>query len=402
MASTTQELISHPRMQQRHIRIGESSFPYLFGSGCLDAIAETLHTLDTDRFVVVTDDHVFGLHGHALLRALGDGTPVTVLRHGPGEAMKTLPCLAEHIEHALADGATRRSVIVSFGGGVPGNLAGLMASLLFRGVRLVHIPTTTVSAMDSVLSLKQAINSRVGKNHVGSYYTPTAVLADVELFGTLSPRELRSGLCEMAKNCLAIKPEIISELQEVLTTGNLAAPDSLLWLLDASISAKGQVTKNDTYERKDGLVLEYGHTVGHAIELLDHRQRDADGLSHGESIALGMLVAARISCARGWLTEEDVRIHDELVTSLGVTTTIPEGVTADRIIDTIRDDNKRGYLPLPDDAAAFVLLEQLGVPARSGELPLVSVGRQEVQDALDAFDAAGRDILTLSAADSIR
>ncbi|WP_433714593.1 2-deoxy-scyllo-inosose synthase [Nocardia sp. CA-084685] len=395
MVSIAQELVTHPRMQQRHIRIGESSFPYLFGSNCLDAIGETLDKLDADRFIVVTDNHVFGLHGQTLLRALGTETPVTVLGHEPGESMKTLSCLGEHIEQALRDGATRRSVVVSFGGGVPGNLAGLMASLLFRGVRLVHIPTTTVSAMDSVLSLKQAINSQVGKNHVGSYYTPTAVLTDVELFTTLSARELRSGLCEMTKNCLAIKPAIISELQEILATANLAAPESLLWLLDASISAKGQVTKNDTYERKDGLVLEYGHTVGHAIELLDHRQRDADGLSHGESIALGMLIAARISFARGWLTDTDVSIHDELVTSLGVRTTIPDGVTPDGIIDTIRDDNKRGYLPLADDAAAFVLLEQLGRPARSGGLPLVPVTFDEVYDALEAFEAAGTEMATL-------
>ncbi|WP_084484698.1 2-deoxy-scyllo-inosose synthase [Nocardia anaemiae] len=401
MPSTEKELVSHPNMQQRHIRIGESEFPYLFGIDCLDTIAETLDLLDADRFVVVTDDHVFGLHGQELLRALGSKIPVTVLSHEPGEAMKTLSCLSEHIEHALQAGATRRSVVVAFGGGVPGNLAGLIASLLFRGVRLVHIPTTTVSAMDSVLSLKQAINSRVGKNHIGSYYAPAAVLTDVALFSTLSPRELRSGLGEMTKNCLAIMPETIPELQRILAAGELAAPESLLWLLDASISAKGKVTQDDTYERKRGLVLEYGHTIGHAIELLDYRQRDTQGLSHGESIALGMLIAARISFARGWLTEEEVEIHDELVTALGITARFPDGMTIDQIIDTIHDDNKRGYLPLADDAAAFVLLQKLGTPAQSGELPLVSVTAGEVRAALEAFVAGVRDTASLVAAEAV-
>ncbi|WP_308112417.1 2-deoxy-scyllo-inosose synthase [Nocardia abscessus] len=374
-------MVSH--MDERIIQIGHSRFPYLFGEDCLDEIGHRLKQYGADRFFVVTDDTVFGLYGEALLDSIGLGTPVTVLSHPPGESMKTLSCMSEHIENAIAAGASRRSVVVSLGGGIPGNLAGLIASLIYRGIRLVHIPTTTIAAMDSVLSLKQAINSRVGKNHIGCYYTPQAIMTDVLLFRSLSGRELRSGLCEMAKNCLAIDPAAVPGLRMALEARNLSSPSTLLWLLDASMQAKSMVTADDTYERGAGLVLEYGHTVGHAIELADHRRRGAAGISHGESIAIGMLVAARISHARGLLPAEDLETHDTLIGALGVGTEILKEIPVAEIIEVVRDDNKRGYLPVAKDSTPFVLLEELGKPLRTDNLPLVSVTLDEIADCLD-------------------
>lgn len=375
------------RLQARHITIGDTGYAYYSGFNCLDLILQKLAAMAADMFVVVTDDTVLRLHGEPLLSGLRDLAPVEVVSHRPGESMKTLPTLTADIERVLAAGATRRSVVVAFGGGVPGNLAGVIAALLFRGVRLVHLPTTTTAAMDSVLSLKQAINSNIGKNHIGTYLAPHAVFTDVALLATLPDRELRSGLCEAAKNCLAIRPDALPRLREVLAHGQLASPATLLWLLDASVQAKCSVTRNDTREQRTGLVLEYGHTVGHAVELADHRLRGADGISHGEAVGFGMLVAAAVAHARGWLSDEVLQLHDEIITALGAPRQLPDGMTVDDVMDIVRDDNKRGYLPLDADSLAFVLLRDLGIPAGEPDLPLVPVTLAEVRAALEALPA---------------
>ncbi|WP_067686068.1 2-deoxy-scyllo-inosose synthase [Nocardia jejuensis] len=371
-------------LRSRAIRLGEQSFPYFFGEDCIDEIGDAIARMECDTLVFVTDDHVLALY-RPLLERLARGIPSIILSHRPGESMKTLACLSSHVETALRAGVTRRSVVVSFGGGVPGNLAGLMANLLFRGVRLVHVPTSTIAAMDSVLSLKQAINSPVGKNHLGTYYAPTAVYADVRLFASLPERELRSGLCEMAKNCLAIRPEALDQLRAIIDSGELATPRALTWLLDASIEAKTAVTRDDTFERRAGLVLEYGHTVGHAIEISDHRARGAAGVAHGEAIALGMLVAAHISRAREWLSDDEVRIHHEIVTGLGVEPRLPGSVGVEEVLAVVKDDNKKGYLDARADAVPMVLLRGLGRPERTGELPLTHVALAEIRRALDAM-----------------
>ncbi|MCU1648478.1 MAG: 3-dehydroquinate synthase [Nocardia sp.] len=368
----------------RTIRIGEQSYPYSFGGDCLTEIAEGIAGMAADKLVFVTDDQVLGLYRTVIERLAGDTASIT-LTHRAGESMKTLSSLTDHMETALRAGITRRSVVVSFGGGVPGNLAGLMANLLFRGVRLVHVPTTTIAAMDSVLSLKQAINSPVGKNHIGTYYAPTAVYADVRLFETLPEAELRSGFCEMAKNCLAIRPAALEPLRAIIASGTLAAPKALTWLLEASIDAKTSVTQDDTFERRAGLVLEYGHTVGHAIEICDHRARGASGITHGGAIAVGMLVAAHISHARGWLSDDEVSAHYEIVAGLGVEPWLPSTVHVADVLGVVEDDNKKGYLDARPGSVPFVLLRSLGRPAMTGNLPLVQVSVQEIREALEVI-----------------
>ncbi|MBL1078297.1 hypothetical protein JK358_28205 [Nocardia sp. 2] len=383
----------HGRLHSRTIRIGDSAFPYVFGDDCAGEIADGLAQLNADLLIFVTDDRLRELYPEVPARLSGR-TPHLVLTHPVGESMKTMTCLTSHLDTALRAGATRRSVVVSFGGGVPGNLAGLMASLLFRGARLVHIPTTTIAAMDSVLSLKQAINTPVGKNGLGTYYAPTAVYTDVRFFGTLPVRELRSGLCEMAKNCLAIRPDAIPGLRAVIAGGDLAAPAALHWLLEASITAKTEVTRDDTYERRRGLVLEYGHTAGHAIELCDHRARGAAGLSHGAAIAVGMLVAAHISHARGWLSDDAVSLHYELVTGLGVEPYLPRTVRPEDVLRVAADDNKRGYLDPDPDALPFVLLRAPGRPAMTEGLPLVPVSTAELRAALEVVARGSAETAT--------
>lgn len=366
-------------------------YPYFFGVDCLDLIFAELVSLDTDLFIVVTDDTVLNIHGRALLDGLRSIARVEVLSHEPGEAMKSTSVLAKSLERTFEFKTTRRSVVVALGGGVPGNLAGLIAALLFRGVRLVHIPTTTMAAMDSVLSLKQAINSHHGKNHIGTFLAPQAVYLDASLLTTLPDREMKSGLCEAVKNSLAIAPSTLPKLQQILHDGTFRSPESLLWLLKISIAAKQAVTKSDSRESGTGLVLEYGHTVGHAVELCSHRNPEAETLSHGASIAFGMLVAAHISHARGWLSSDIVDLHENIVRRLAPTR-LPASLRVDDVLAVLCHDNKRGYIRCEPGSVAFVLLEDLGKPAGEGAMPLVPVELGEVEAVLRRLSASNAEL----------
>jgi 3-dehydroquinate synthase len=365
-------------VSREEVRAGEEGFPYYFGHGCLTEFDGVFASLDADMFMVVSDDRVMGLHGQRLLDLLVRIAPTRVLSAAPGEQLKHGSRVVEWLDAAIAFGATRRSVVVTFGGGVPGNLGGVVAGLLYRGVRLVHVPTTTVSAMDSVISLKQAVNTPHGKNQIGLYHSPVAVCCDLELLATLPGRERRSGLGEALKNCLAIRPDKLSVIGGLLDADDWTSPDLLTLLLVESLAAKAEVMKHDSHEQKSGLVLEYGHTVGHAIELCDAQTRGDDAMSHGEAIALGMCVAARISHARGHLDAASVAVHDRLVSALGVPFELPPGCDPATVTALLRRDNKRGYLKLDDDQIAMVLLRALGSTIDTDGLPLTPVDIDEV------------------------
>jgi 3-dehydroquinate synthase/2-deoxy-scyllo-inosose synthase len=256
---------------------------------------------------------------------------------------------------------------------------------------MVHVPTTTVAAMDSVLSLKQAVNSVHGKNHLGVYHRPEAVLTDISLLRTLPERELRSGLCETLKNCLAIRPGVLDNMRGVLSSGIPPSDDNLLWLLDESIRAKIAVMGGDTKEQWSGIVLEYGHTAGHAVELCDLRLRGEYGVSHGAAIAFGMRIAARLAADLGGLDQAELALHDELIDLVGAPSHLPSGVTVPEVLSVIGADNKRGYLDLGPDEAAFVLLDGLGRPMVTDRLPLVPVPLDLVETVLAGFVAEPAD-----------
>lgn len=376
------------RMMRHSFCLGATELDFYCGSNCGEQIIDAILAMGADRHLYVTDTTVATIHADFLGRLLAR-CPGAVIAHEPGESMKTLATLSADLEYAVASRISRDSAVISVGGGVPGNLAGVIASLLFRGVRLVHIPTTTIAAMDSVLSQKQAINGENGKNQFGTYHTPTAVFTDIELLRTLPDRDVTSGFCEMAKNALAIEPHRISELLNILAKNDLASSDALFWLMEASLSAKSRVMATDAKEQRRALVLEYGHTVGHAVELWSSKNEHyGQSVSHGAAIAYGMLIAGRISHSRRWMTSEDLHRHFELAAALGLSQRLPSTMSVDDVITYVRSDNKRGYLRLADDESAFVLLRRLGEPAMTADLPLVAVKLDEVAWAVEEQQSA--------------
>ncbi|MCP9211486.1 2-deoxy-scyllo-inosose synthase [Streptomyces cucumeris] len=341
----------------RRVRFGDVSYDFhvRHGRTAWNDLRTRLDALDADRFVVVTDAGLPDSLVAATKVALGAVAPTQVVKAQADETEKTLGVLDQLAERALESGITRRSVVVALGGGVIGNIAGLLAALLFRGVRLVHLPTTLLGMSDSVLSLKQAVNSRCGKNHLGTFHTPALVWNNLDFLESLPADETRSALCEMIKNVLGIVPERYDEVAGMLRTDACYSPEDITRFIDLCVDAKTSVMRDDHTEKHEALVLEYGHTTGHAAELLTGGR-----LRHGFAIGIGMLAAARMSRELGLLDRSDEQAHRRLLELNGAPVQLPEGIDADSVLEVIRLDNKRGYVPGRTGAVDFILLEELG------------------------------------------
>ncbi|MEV7615474.1 2-deoxy-scyllo-inosose synthase [Streptomyces sp. NPDC089799] len=363
----------------------DASFPYRLGTDCSEDVVGRLAAYGASRYLVVADTTVAELYGIGLTaRIEQEAGPARLLVHEVGEVNKGLATVGALAEQALEHGADRRSVVVALGGGVTGNIAGLLAALLFRGIRLVHVPTTVVAMLDSVLSLKQAVNATFGKNLVGTFHQPIEVLADTAMLRTLPEREIRSGMGEVVKNALAIRPSMLPRLGASLRPDARYDDETMRWIIAESLAAKADVTRDDKHERRAGLVLEYGHTVGHAIEHASHGQ-----VAHGSGVAVGMTVAAEVSRLMGHTDGDLVSLHRELVTAAGVEPAIPASVDPARVKNWLTYDNKRGYLEHRAGHTPMVLLSAPGQVLHTGAMPLVPVPLALLDEVVDGAVARG-------------
>jgi 3-dehydroquinate synthetase len=343
----------------REIQFGDIRYPFHVRSGpdSWTDLVTRLRGLDADRFVIVTEDGIPASLIEQVHEHIQSVAPCEVLRFPASEKAKTVATLDGLAEQALADRVTHRSVVVALGGGLSGNIAGLLAALLFRGIRLVHMPTTLLAMSDSVLSLKQGVNSCLGKNHLGTFYEPVLVWNDLDFLATLPADEVRAALCEMIKNVLAICPEHYDKVASRLRADAVYKSEVIVEFIELCVNAKMSVMRHDPYEKGEALVLEYGHTVGHAAELL------TDGeLRHGFAIGVGMLAAAHISAEMGYLDRDEVALHQELLARNGAPTMLPAGLDVESVLEEVRLDNKRGYVPEQPGSCGFILLDTLGCP----------------------------------------
>ncbi|MCP2258276.1 3-dehydroquinate synthase [Streptoalloteichus tenebrarius] len=379
-------------MLKSDFHLGDRLVRTVRGPNLLDDAVGLLLDLDADRYVVVTDDTVRRIVGARLAEALHRQAPTLLLSQPPGEEHKTLSTLARHVDAALAFGVTRRSVVVAAGGGVPGNVAGLLAGLLFRGIRFAHVPTTVIAACDSVLSAKQAVNTTYAKNTVGLHHVPEMILIDLTVLAGSGRRDLRSGICETVKNALVLAPRQVPELRGLLRPASDYDEDELSRVFELSLEVKGRLLAEDPHERQVGVLLEYGHTVGHALELVGATQTRPDGpLRHGEAVALGMLAAASVARRLGLLDDDTVALHEELVARAGVCPCLSAGIDPGTVLHHVEFDNKRGYRHHDRDVVPMVLLEGLGRPANHEGRFLTSVPRAVVREAVHDLLRRGKE-----------
>lgn len=349
-------------MQTIRVRTKPESYDVLVGAGLLRRAGRELrHVLPTpaSRVFVVTSPNVRRHWGEKLEAALRQAKiPYQVLEMHDGEPAKhlhTVEQLAEQLVDARAD---RKSLIVAFGGGVVGDSAGFLAAIFLRGIPVVQIPTTVVAQLDASIGGKTGVNLRGGKNLVGSFHQPRAVLVDPELLQTLDGREFRSGLFEALK-CGVIRDRALFDFMKQRAQKILARdPKALLRIITDSIRVKAAVVSAD--EKESGLrrILNFGHTVGHALEAATGYTH----LLHGEAVGWGMIAAAAIARDAGFCSEKTAEEIQQTVLAYGPLPTAPWDV--DDVLGRLSADKKTVA-----GAVHFVLPQKIGKVKISSEVP---------------------------------
>jgi len=280
------------------VALGDRAYDVLIGPGLLaQAGALIASRLGAARCAIVTDRNVAGFHLAALEAALQrEGKLAGSIVLPPGESTKSFRELEPLCERLLELGLERGDLVVAFGGGVIGDLAGFAAAILRRGVRFVQIPTSLLAQVDSSVGGKTGIDTPQGKNLIGAFHQPRLVLADTEVLGTLPERELRAGYAEVAKYGLLGDAAFFSWLEQNWPRVFALEQGPLTHAVETSVKAKAGIVSRDETEQGERALLNLGHTFGHAYEAWCGY---SDRLLHGEAIAIGMCNAFRFSAARG-------------------------------------------------------------------------------------------------------
>jgi 3-dehydroquinate synthase len=336
---------------------GGGGYPVLIGTGLVDRLDELLPELPGAEAAAVVAPRPVAAVAARVGRALGRrGLAVHHLEVPAGEEAKRLEVVAGLYERLAAVPTRRADPVVAVGGGATTDVAGFAAATWLRGVPLVNVPTTVLGMVDAAVGGKTGVDLPAGKNLVGAFHQPAAVVADLDTLAGLPAAEVRSGLAEVAKAGLAGDPALAEALRRSAGPAVAADPDALAPLVEGAVRVKAAVVAAD--EREDAadgrvgrLILNYGHTLGHALERLAGYR----GLRHGEAVALGMVFAARVAEAVGLARPGLAAGHVELLAALG----LPVGgarLDPDQVLAAMATDKKhRGGLRL-------VLLRAPGQP----------------------------------------
>lgn len=306
---------------QSTIRVGldERSYDIAIGPGLIQNAADyIIPHLPRKKTAIVTDENVASHHLATLKENLETyGIEVSVIILPPGEATKSFASLDLVCNGLLAANIERSDVIIAFGGGVIGDLAGFAASVLRRGISFIQIPTSLLAQVDSSVGGKTGINSQHGKNLVGAFHQPKLVLADLDVLKTLPEREFRAGYAEVAKYGLIDKPEFFDWLETNHNTLFGGEIDARRHAVETSCRAKAEIVEEDEFEHGRRALLNLGHTFGHALEAATGYSQT---LIHGEGVAIGMVMAFELSVRLGLCPREDLIRVEAHLKSVGLPT----------------------------------------------------------------------------------
>ncbi len=340
-------------------------YPVEIGSALLPQVADRLDALTHGRLsagkvkpFVVTSPEILALWGEALLRGFPQRPPVLLVP--AGEAHKRLATVERLAEELSAHGADRDAVLLAFGGGVLGDLTGFLAAIYMRGIRYVQVPTTLLAQVDSSVGGKTGVNLLAGKNLVGAFHHPLAVFADIDTLATLPARELRAGLQESIKAAVIRDRALFHYLDEYQAAVRQGDPEALRHVVAASVRIKAEVVGADEREHGLRMLLNFGHTLGHAIEAATGYTQ----LLHGEAVAWGMLAALGIAEHRNLVTTEDAQHLRAVLLAYGPLQ--PFTATAEPLVAlTAKDKKHRGGLRsfvLPVGIGAAVVVHDVSEP----------------------------------------
>lgn len=340
-------------MAKVFVRLKDNPYTIAIGHGILGEFPRYIRHLGLGKdALIITDPRVKALHGGKLSAALKKaGYTVKILHVPQGEKSKSAACALGLIKQISAYDVDKKIFIIALGGGVIGDLGGFVAAIYKRGVPYIQVPTTLLAQIDSSIGGKTAIDLETGKNLVGAFYQPKLVVTDTKLLKTLSPRQIRNGLAEAIKYGVIGDPKLFGFIEANYKKFYQGESAVLNYVVRRCAEIKAQIVTKDEKETKNlRTVLNFGHTAGHALEAAGRLKL----YHHGESVGLGMRVAARMSAAMGLLELPcEVRIN-QLITKVGLPEKI-KGVRLDRILDLMRHDKKfsKGH-------NRFVLVTKIG------------------------------------------
>jgi len=351
-----------------------SSYEIRIGKGIIDRMLLLIaKNHKAARYVMVTDSNVGRLYGQAMLDAMTQaGMKASLVEIPAGESSKNMATVMDIAARLLALGADRGTLLIALGGGVVGDLTGFIASVYMRSVPYIQIPTTLIGQVDSSIGGKTAVDLPQGKNLLGTFYQPRAVFADVKFLETLPEKEFQNGLAEIIKYGIIEDEKLFKLLEEDMEAVKGRDPERLLKMIETCCRIKKSIVEID--EREQGLrrILNFGHTLGHALEASSKYE-----LSHGEGVALGMIAAAKLSVKMQYLPEgESIRV-ERVIERAGLPTRMDAALATDAIISRLKSDKKK-----KDDVVHFILIKKIGMPFVSG-----SVSDRMIGDVLEEMKA---------------
>ncbi len=355
---------------------GSGQYTVSIGSGLIDSLSTRLRKTfgkEQTRIYVLTSPEIWSLWGERFLSSFGEQQPV-ILFLPSGERHKRLAEVERLGLELLRAGADRSSLLIAFGGGVIGDVGGFLAAIYMRGIEYVQIPTTFLSQVDSSVGGKTGVNLSAGKNLMGCFYHPRAVLADIGLLSTLPQRELRAGLYESIKAGLIRDAALFRSMEANCRLLDQREPAAMEKTIAASVRMKAEVVGLDERESDLRMILNFGHTMGHAIEAA----AGFGAILHGEAVAWGMLVALHISRMRKWLRAEDATRAEKLIRYFDPPA-LPR-LRPQRLMEAASKDKKNRA-----GVRRFILLKGIG-KAQVAE----DVTGAEVMAALDSINLSSR------------
>jgi len=349
----------------RWLNAGGRKVPLLAGAGALAELPRALSEVGFEgRLFVVADEYALQLH-QARLRAVLPEAPLLCI--SGAEADKTLENVSQIWDWLVDNGAQRRDALVSFGGGVVCDMVGFAAASYLRGIGLINAPTTLLAQVDAAVGGKTGVNHSRGKNLIGAFYQPLCVVADTGLLATLSPRAFSAGMAEVAKIAMILDGDLFVHLEQLTPGLRPADADNLAPLVARSIELKAEIVECDERESGDRMLLNYGHTVGHALEA----GAGFGVLLHGEAVAVGMRAAAEIAVRLGVLGADAAYRQAQLLNGLGLPAAWP--ASAAEVVGRLALDKKRA-----GSRQRWVLADRVGAGRVHDDVP-AEVARQAIE-----------------------
>ncbi|MGP0628745.1 3-dehydroquinate synthase [Nitrospina sp. 32_T5] len=339
-------------MKVLRIDLADRSYEILIGQNLFGTFSGRVPSLaGLRRAVIVTHPSIRALYGPALEAGLKQaGIENRIVEIPQGEAHKTLASAGVVYDHLMQHAYDRNTLMVALGGGVIGDLTGFVAATYQRGVPFLQVPTTLLSQVDSSVGGKTAVNHPLGKNMIGAFYQPRAVIIDLNTLKTLPSDEFRAGMAEIIKYGVIEDPDLFKYLEDNVDAIQSQDPQALTHIIETSCAIKARVVEKDERESNYRMVLNYGHTIGHAVEALTEYTQ----YKHGEAVAIGMVIAAHLSHQMGYCDAATVERITKLIDRYGLPTALPEFPARAYIESMYRDKKAR------EKKIRFILVRSLG------------------------------------------